>query len=131
MTQQIVSTKLLNKIRRLNLRIMPDTATVYTSTSAADGYGGVTMTWTAGTSYACRFRPANYHDRQSLMGDQLMADPLFVAVLPYDAVVNEADRLRINDIDYEIVGWLGNKTYKVGTRIALKEVLPEAARDNV
>lgn len=131
MTQQIVSTKLLNKIRRLNLRIMPDTATVYIATSTADGRGGVTTTWTAGTAYACRFRPANQFDRQKLMGDQPVADPLFVAVLPYDAVVNEANRLRINDIDYEIVGWLGNKTYKVGTRIALKEVSPETAQDNV
>lgn len=65
------------------------------------------------------------------MGDQPVADPLFVAVLPYDAVINEADRLQINGIDYEIVGWLGNKTYKVGTRIGLKEVTPETAQDNV
>lgn len=131
MSQQIVSTKLLNKIRRLNLRIMPDTATVYTGSSTADGRGGVMTTWTAGTSYACRFRPASYQDRQKLMGDQPVADPLFVAVLPYDAVINEADRLQINGIDYEIVGWLGNKTYKVGTRIGLKEVTPETAQDNV
>lgn len=44
MSQQIVSTKLLNKIRRLNLRIMPDTATVYTGSSTADGRGGVMTT---------------------------------------------------------------------------------------
>lgn len=130
MAQQIVSTKLLSKIRKLNLRIMPDSATVYTGTQTDDGYGGVTTTWTAGTVYECRFRPASYHDRQMLMGDQQMADPVFVAVLPFDAVVNEADRLQINDIDYEVIGWLGNKTYKVGTRIGLKEVQPETVRAN-
>lgn len=131
MARQIVTPKLLTKIRKLNLRIMPDTATVYTGTQASDGRGGTTTTWAAGTSYECRFRPANYYDQQQLMGGQAMSAPLFVAVLPFDAVVNEADRLRINDIDYEIVGWLGNKTYKVGTRIGLKEVDPETARDNV
>ncbi len=130
MTKQIVSDKLLGKIRKLNLRIMPDTATIYTGAQSSDGRGGWTTTWTAGASYACRFRPASQNDRQSLTGGQSLTDPLFVAVLPYDAELSEVDRLRINEIDYEIVGWLGNKTYKVGTRVALREVEPSTVREN-
>ena len=130
MTKQIVSDKLLSKIRKLNLRIMPDTATVYSPTSTSDGRGGWTTTWTAGSSYSCRCRPASQHDRQQLAGGQAITDPIFVAVLPYDAALSEADRLQINEIDYEIVGWLGNKTYKVGTRVALKQVEGEAIREN-
>ena len=133
MTKQIVSDKLLSKIRKLNLRIMPDTATVYSPTSTSDGRGGWTTTWTAGSSYSCRFRPASQHDRhdrQQLAGGQAISDPMFVAVLPYNAELSEDARLQIDEIDYEIVGWLGNQTYKVGTRVALREVEGETIREN-
>lgn len=130
MAKQLISARQLKRVRLANAQFMPDTATVLTPSAAADGYGGLTVTYTAGDGYACRFRLASDADRRKIRGGQEMTDPLFVATLPYNAVLSESSRLRINSIDYEIVGWLGSRSFKAGTILAVKEVQAETIREN-
>jgi len=132
MSKQLITTQTLNRVRRVNQAAMDKTATVLTKgTPTADGYGGETVTYTAVNSYQCRFRPANYAERQQLQAGQPMTDSPFVAVLPWDAEIAEDARLRIDGNEYEIVGWLGSKSHKVDTKVALREVQPETIRENV
>ncbi|MBL8186586.1 MAG: hypothetical protein JNK38_01190 [Acidobacteria bacterium] len=127
---KLISARQLNRVRAANTQFMPDTATVLTPTEGPDGYGGQTVSYSEGDSYQCRFRPASDADRRKIRGGQEMTDPLFVATLPHDAVLGESSRLRIGTTDYDIVGWLGSRSFKAGTILALKEVQPETLQEN-
>jgi hypothetical protein len=114
----------------VNEQFMPDSAIVLTPTVTKDGSGGDAVNYTEGTAYSCRFRPATDADRRKIRGGQEMTDPIFVATLPYDAALGQDSRLRIAAIDYDIVGWLGSRTFKAGTILALKQAQPELQEVN-
>lgn len=128
--RQLISSQQMRRVQQANEQFMPDTATVLTPTITKDGYGGDSTSYATGASYACRFRLGTDSDRRKIRGGQEMTDPIFVATLPYDAVLGESSRLRIASVDYEIIGWLGSRSFKAGTILALKEVQPETLQVN-
>lgn len=130
MVRQLISTRQMNRFRQANERFMPDSATVLTPTATKDGYGGDSTTWTEGSSCPCRFRLGSDADRRKIRGGQEMTDPIFVATLPYNAALSESSRLRIANVDYDIIGWLGSRNFKAGTILALREVQPETIQEN-
>lgn len=130
MPKQLISSRQMAHVRKVNESFMPDSATVLTPTVTKDGLGGDIATYAATSSYPCRFRPASDADRRKIRGGQEMTDPIFVATLPYDAVIGDGNRLRIGSIDYDIIGWLGSRTFKAGTILALKQAQPELSEVN-
>ena len=131
MGRQLVSARQLKRVRRVNEQFMPDSATVLTPTATKDGFGGDRITYTPGSSYSCRFRPATDADRRKIRGGQEMTVPIFVATLPHDATLRQDSRLRIANVDYDIVGWLGSRSFKAGTILALTAVQPEILQENL
>ena len=127
----LIPQSVIDRVRQVNESAMDKAARRLTRTATADGAGGVVATYEeTGDEYPCRFRPASNAERLQITGGQPMTDPLFIASLPWDAVLDETDRLTIDEIAYDVIGWLGQHSYKVGAKVALKLAAPETTGSN-
>lgn len=114
----------LAKMRTVANKLLPDTAVIYTRALADDGRGGKLASWTEGESVACRLSAASVRGRakDATHGDRIEPAEGWIVSLPVDAVVGEADRLKINGIFYEVISSNTRRSFDVNLRLICKQV---------
>jgi len=81
--------------------LLPDLCDLLTSTYAADGQGGGTVTWaTASANVACRLDYVNGNERT--VGGALQAFTGYVLTLPHDTTITSAYRVLHSAVTYSI-----------------------------
>lgn len=90
----------LEWMREANEQLLPDTCTVKARTLTSDGSGGMTESWTTGTSYTCRVDFETGVIQSAGGGVQSYSKT--VLWLPHDAVVNVTDRIVWSAKNYTI-----------------------------
>jgi len=99
-----ITTGELGQMRVAQEEMMPDTCTVLSSTQTTVPGGGRKVSWVAGTTYAWRVRPLGAPS-QTRFAEALGTRAGWIGTLPWDAVVDEKNRLRGADgTDYEVIG---------------------------
>ena len=96
----------LSQLRASVLSTLTSVATIQVRTVTNDGAGNGVESYAGSVTSPCRIRyasggrPASAKQRS---GDEAQPQQLWIVTLPYEAVVNESDRLTIGGTTYEIV----------------------------
>lgn len=122
MTRALLTTRQLSQLRAQQIRLMPQSCTIYRpSTPGNDGYGSATETTTAGTVYACRLSPASKENGLAEIAERLTLEKMYVLTLPWNADVLKSDYLKIGAVDYEIIVMLNDaETFLTARRVVVK-----------
>lgn len=121
----MISNSELARMRADVAASLTTTATIQTRSLANDGAGNAVETYSGSTTIACRLRFASggkpsYPKQRS--GEQSQPQQLWIVTLPYDANVNETDRLTINGETYEVVTANEERSIEVCKRVFCKRV---------
>lgn len=101
--------------------LLPDTCDLLSSTFAADGQGGGTMTWaTASASVACRLDYVRGNER--VTGGALQPFTGYVLTLPHDTTVTTAYRVLHKSVTYSIQAVSSTKSWGACVRAWLEKV---------
>jgi len=101
--------------------LLPDTATLLTSTYAADGQGGGTLTWgTAETGVACRLDYVRGNERTS--SGALQPFTGYVMTLPHDTTITSAYRVVHSAITYSVQTVSSAKSWSACVRAWLEKI---------
>jgi head-tail adaptor len=104
---------------------LTDTATIQTRSLTNDGAGNAVEAYSGSTTVACRLRfdsggkPAFPKQRS---GEQAQPQQLWIVTLPYNASVNETDRLTINGEIYEVVTANEQRSLELCKRVLCKRI---------
>lgn len=125
MAKALIPTRIVQRVRGINNRAMPDTATILRRSQMADSTGAQAASYSdTGLTVACRIAPERKrNDRQE--GGRVAQTDLYIASFPHDADILETDRIHVSampGVTFEIVGPVGELSYNVGRRLRLKRV---------
>lgn len=111
----------LASMRAEVLYLMPDTCAILSATSAADGYGGYTVTWgTATASIACRIDSVRKSENQA--GAALQPFHGYVLTLPYNATITTDNRVVYGGDTYNVLSVDSDKSWPVSVRCMVELV---------
>lgn len=102
---------------------LPDTAIIYTATSAADGQGGHTETWAAAGTVDCRLSPRTqqqgsepgYGERQAAVAD-------WVITLPASTTLTESQRVEVGGTAFEVTRVKAPRSWQLSCRADLTKI---------
>lgn len=98
-----------------------DTYEVVRATPVSDNSGGTTLTDVVVETGRCRLTVANRLGGERASGDVVLAISLYVAQLPYESVVMETDRLRINGRVFQVTDVKRGGLHGLFTEASLEE----------
>jgi SPP1 family predicted phage head-tail adaptor len=117
-----LSTLELAQLRADQGNYLPDTCTIQTKTSASDGMGGWTDTWSnTYTSVSCRLAPMSPGD-ESLQAEQLAMGTGWVLTIAHNQVIAETNRVVHDSETYEVVGMEDTHSNRTAKRIYLRRL---------
>ena len=100
---------------------LPDTCSILAVTYTSDGQGGLTEAWgTATVSVACRFDPVT--SREQLSGEAIQPFSRFLAFMPYDTTVTQANRLKWGSVEYNILGIDSTRSWNLNLILEVEKV---------
>lgn len=100
--------------------LLPDTGYVLSLAYTNDGYGGITETWGTAGTISCRIDPLR--GGESLTGAAVNPYHGFRLTAPYDAVISEANRIKVDDEIYAVLSVDGDKSAAVSLRADLERL---------
>lgn len=103
---------------------LPSLCQVLSHAQVADGGGGFTETYTPAGAQACRLAPvAGGEDATSRQagGDRISDRSTHILTLQAEAVIREADRVRVDGADYEVVLVRKRPALEAVRRVELRE----------
>lgn len=90
-------------VRESIVYMMKDTATVYSYSRASDGLGGGSASFRPSGTVACMVSVAS-KPNETLFGNQIISETLFIITLPHDTIVKPYDRIEVDNRLYEVIG---------------------------
>lgn len=101
---------------------LPGTAIISRPTTASDGMGGVTATFAAAGTVACRMEPSQTDATESESGGRsVMASP-WVLHVPHDTDLNATDRIVYDGGTYEVVELYEPRSWQVHVQAQVVQV---------
>ncbi len=94
---------------------LPDTCHIRVRTKISDGQGGSTETWSTVVT-ACRIRPMS-NEQVQRFADRLVGVSGWVITLPYGTAVALGDQVRLDGVDYEVVGTNDGESLQTALRV--------------
>ena len=94
---------------------LPDTCIVRRRTLISDDMGGYTETWTDVGEYSCRIVPETTND-EGEQSEKVTVRAEWAITLPYNADVQEADRVQHGSTYYEVVQVRGGESWQTALR---------------
>lgn len=116
----------LNMLRAVHeATAMPNTATRYERSLTTDATGAQVETFTSGEQFACRLafyggnRPTLPDVQQ---GGRINQPERFILTYPVSVTLNEADRVSVNDVLYDILSSLDARSLETAKRALVARV---------
>jgi SPP1 family predicted phage head-tail adaptor len=111
----------LDKIRAEQNKLMPETVYVQRLTRTSDGAGGWTEAWQTVATTKGRLAPSQRGAGEAERGGAMSAYAEYVATLPSNTELQQADRLQINGTQYEVEAIL-DRSEKTALRVICVKV---------
>lgn len=90
-------------VREAIVYMMKDTAIVHSYSRVNDGLGGGSVVFQPSGTVACMVSVAG-KPNETLFGNQIISEALFVITLPHDTIVKPYDKIEVDNRLYEVVG---------------------------
>lgn len=121
----VLSTGDLTRMRATARKLMPDTCTIQTASTATSTYGGAVRTW-SNTYTAVPCRVARLGEQVRVQARAYGTQPVEVSdwmvTLPYDQTIALGNRIVLSNMTLEIIDINTDKSWKTGTRVLCGEV---------
>lgn len=116
MTAPITAAQLAHQ-RRMETARMVDTADIISTSRAADGAGGSTLTESTQSGVACYREPNLAGNTETPFGGQLQSGLQWKFAFPYDTVIGNDDEIIYGSERFAVMGTLGPRTYETARRV--------------
>ena len=110
----------LDGMRKAVDDLLPSTCYILTATLTANGAGEFTQAWGTADVQACRLDPIRGYEQQS--GGAVSAFQRYMLTLPHDAALTAGSRVRVNGVDYNVLGVTPGDNWKLNTRAEVEKI---------
>ena len=105
----------------IETELLPDTCTLLTLTSTANGMGGQTQSWgTASSNVPCRLDMTR--GREQVSGEAWRPFTMYTLSLPYDTTITTAYRVVHSSVTYAVTSVNTNQSWIAVKRCELEKV---------
>lgn len=113
----MLSTAMRDRLRTQAERSMPTVITIQRFTTASDGEGGTTQTWTTLETTIGRIGNSDQRfPREQVEGGQLTGEMIWTVAMPAETVIGVKDRIVALGVTYQVTGVLMNASYETERR---------------
>jgi hypothetical protein len=120
MLMNAISVTELARLQAAQAALLPDFATIRTRTQTTDGQGGRTDTYTT-TVVRGRLRPMSA-EQIARFADQLAGVSGWVITVPVGTAVALGDQIRVDSVDYDVIGLNEGETWPTALRVYVRRV---------
>ncbi|UYN89892.1 MAG: phage head closure protein [Anaerolineales bacterium] len=110
----------LADMRATIAELLPDTCVIKTLTTAPDGMGGQTETWSASGTATCRLDRRSGNERMA--GGAIRAYGEWVLTVPYNTALTTDNRVEHNGLTYNVTEVNSDKSWKDCVRATVEMV---------
>jgi len=109
----------LARMRAQAAQLMPDTCIIYSSTVTSDAQGGVTETWTASGTVACRMGMISARTRTEVQAAREARTLFYQLTVPYDAPLDVFSQVVHAGVTYQVAETHEHESWAVTRRARL------------
>lgn len=111
----------LASMRGAMVESFPQTCAILRTTAgASDNQGGHAETEAEVGTYACRLSASRPVEHE--VGDQIVSDLAWTALLPYNADVTQGDRLQVDEDEFEVAGTDADAPERIALQVTLRRL---------
>lgn len=117
----------LKRMRRAVLKVLPDTAVIYSPDRSSDGAGGWSETWVAAGTVACRLDPMltrsqkSRQETEAVDRETLILD--YILTVPHDAPLAPDRQVEIGGLRFEVRALGETHSWRISRRAYVTRVV--------
>jgi len=114
----------LDGMRKAVEELLPSTCYILSVTLTADGAGEFAQSWGTADVQPCRLDPIRGRDQgfERMAGAAVTSFSRYMLTLPHHAAISAGSRVRINAVDYNVLGLTPADDWKLNTRAEVAKI---------